>query len=266
MSDGGSRSSSSSHGSQREVLLTGGLGDIGLATAVRLTADGYGVTLVDLATMEAGGRAVDAVNAERASGAGLLTYRQADVTNREQMAAVIESMPALHVGIANAGTVISAPFLEITQDQWQRHLDVNLTGAFITAQLCAQRLVRDGTPGLLLFTGSWVADVPWPEITAYTATKAALQMVAKQAARELAPYGIRANTVAPGIVRAGLAKSQLENDPGYAARAGRVIPLKSFQTADQVADAFAFLSSPAASYMTGATLLVDGGASLYAFD
>lgn len=265
MSDGqGQRSTH--HGFGREVLLTGGLGDIGLATALRLAENGFGVTLVDLAPMAEGQRVVDAATADRGDALGALTYRQANVTNRDEMAAVIESMPALHVGIANAGTVVSAPFLQITADQWQQHLDVNLTGAFVTAQLCAQRFVREGTPGLLLFTGSWVADVPWPEITAYTATKAALQMVAKQAARELAPYGIRANTVAPGIVRAGLAKSQLDNDPGYAARAGRVIPLKSFQTVDQVADAFAFLSSPAASYMTGSTLLVDGGASLYAFD
>lgn len=266
MSDQSRHAPPPQHGDGREILLTGGLGDIGLATGLRLATDGFGVTLVDLAPLEKGRRLVDAAASDRGLADGILTYRRADVTNRDEMAAVIDSMPALHVGIANAGTVISAPFLEITADQWTRHLDVNLTGAFITAQLCAQRFVRDETPGLLLFTGSWVADVPWPEITAYSTTKAALQMLAKQAARELAPYGIRANTVAPGIVRAGLAKSQLENDPGYAARAGRVIPLKSFQTADQVADAFSFLASPAASYMTGSTLLVDGGASLYAFD
>lgn len=254
------------YGSGREVLLTGGLGDIGLATGLQLADHGFSVTLVDLAPMENGRHVAATAASDRGLHGGTLTYRRADVTRRDEMAAVIDSMPALHIGIANAGAVISAPFLEITADQWKRHLDVNLTGAFITAQLCAQRFVRDETPGLLLFTGSWVADVPWPEITAYTTTKAALQMLAKQAARELASYGIRANTVAPGIVRAGLAKAQLENDPGYAARAGRVIPLKSFQTADQVADAFSFLASPAAAYMTGSTLLVDGGASLYAFD
>lgn len=266
MSDRGEQTPSPHHGYGREVLLTGGLGDLGLATALRLAEHGFGVTLVDLAPMERGQHIVDAATADRGPTQGTLTYRRADVTNRDEMTAVIDSMAGLNIGIANAGTVVSAPFLEITANQWKQHLDVNLTGAFITAQLCAQRFVREGTPGLLLFTGSWVADVPWPEITAYTTTKAALQMLAKQAARELAPYGIRANTVAPGIVRAGLAKSQLENDPAYAARAGRVIPLKVFQTADQVADAFAFLSSPAASYMTGSTLLVDGGASLYAFD
>lgn len=254
------------HGQGREVLLTGGLGDIGLTTALRLARDGFAVTVVDLVPAARGRQVIEEATRHRDSGPISLTYRQADVTDRDAMAEVIDSMTALHIAIANAGTVISAPFLDITADQWKQHLEVNLTGAFNTAQLCAQRFVREDTAGLLLFTGSWVADIPWPEIAAYTTTKAALQMLAKQAARELAPHGIRANTVAPGIVRAGLAKSQLENDPAYAARAGRVIPLKHFQTASQVADAFAFMSSPAASYMTGSTLLVDGGASLYAFD
>jgi NAD(P)-dependent dehydrogenase (short-subunit alcohol dehydrogenase family) len=72
--------------------------------------------------------------------------------------------------------------------------------------------------------------------------------------------------VAPGIVRAGLAKRQLETEPQYAARAARVVPLGELQTADQVAGAVAFLCSPDAAYMTGSTLLVDGGASLFAFD
>jgi len=247
------------------ALVTGGLGDIGLAIALRLAADGYGVTVVDLPVDTDGEQRLANASADL-SLPGSLRYRHGDVTDREQMAAVVESMPGLHVGIANAGTVRSAPFLEITPDQWSQHLDVNLTGAFVTAQLCAQRFVRDRTAGLLLFTGPWVADIPWPDITAYTATKAALQMVAKQAARELAPYGIRANTVAPGIVRAGLARSQMENDPQYATRAAQVIPLKAFQTVEQVADVFAFLSSPAATYMTGTTVLVDGGASLFAVD
>jgi NAD(P)-dependent dehydrogenase (short-subunit alcohol dehydrogenase family) len=170
------------------------------------------------------------------------------------------------VAIANAGTVASAPFLEITEAQWRTQLDVNLTGAFHTAQAAATRMVRDGVAGLLLFTGSWFGRVPWPEITTYVASKAGIEMLARQAARELASHGIRANVVAPGIVRAGLAKRQLETEPQYAARAARVVPLGELETVEQVADAFGFLCSPQSAYMTGSTLLVDGGASLFAFD
>jgi NAD(P)-dependent dehydrogenase (short-subunit alcohol dehydrogenase family) len=160
-----------------------------------------------------------------------------DVTQQDAVVEAIDSMVALDTLIANAGTVRSAPFLDISASDWRAHLDVNLTGAFLAIQAAAQRFVRDGTRGLLLATSSWVAQVPWPEIAAYTTSKAGLEMLIKQAARELAPHGIRANAVAPGIVLAGLAKHQLETEPQYAARAARVIPLGALQSADKVAGA-----------------------------
>jgi len=250
---------------RRSVLVTGGLGDIGLATGLRLASDGHAVTLADLADSTEGEGRVEAASRNVASQARM-QYVQVDVTDAAQLDAAINGTAGLDTVIANAGTVRSAPFLDITAEDWRAQLDVNLTGAFLTAQTASRRFVLEGTPGLVLFTGSWVADVPWPEITAYIATKAALQMVARQAARELAPYGIRSNVVAPGIVRAGLAKQQLLDEPQYAARAARVVPLGDLQTPEQVAAAFSFLCSTDAEYMTGSTLLVDGGASLFAFD
>ncbi len=250
----------------RTILITGGLGDIGRATARRLALDGHRVAVLDLFDVAAGNHRLDALAADDAVLRSRLSYVQADITDHGRLDAAVNSIPGLDTLIANAGTVAAAPFLDITVEQWQRHLDVNLTGAFLAAQFAARRFVAESVPGLLLFTGSWVADVPWPEITAYVATKAALQMVARQAARELAVHRIRANVVAPGIVRAGLAKMQLDTEPQYAARAARVVPLGELQTPDQVADAFSFLCSAGAEYMTGSTLLVDGGASLYAFD
>jgi NAD(P)-dependent dehydrogenase (short-subunit alcohol dehydrogenase family) len=250
----------------RHALVTGGAGDIGAAIGRRLAADGFHVTLLDRRDGSEGDRVCDAV----AKAAGVprerVAYARADVTDREAVDRVVASPPRLDVAIANAGVVFSAPFLEITEEQWRAQLDVNLTGAFHTAQAAAARMVREGMPGLLLFTGSWVGSVPWPEITAYATSKAGLEMLARQAARELAPHGIRANVVAPGIVRAGMARRQLETEPQYAARAARVVPLGELQTAEQVAGAVSFLCSPDAAYMTGSTLLIDGGASLFAFD
>ena len=115
-------------------------------------------------------------------------------------------------------------------------------------------------------TGSWVGSVPWPEITAYTVSKAGLEMLAKQMARELGVYGIRVNVVAPGIVKAGMAGELLKTDPVYAKRAGKVVPLGEFQTANQVADVVGFLCSSAGDYITGTVLLADGGCSLFQFD
>ena len=118
----------------------------------------------------------------------------------------------------------------------------------------------------MIFTGSWVGEIPWPEITAYSVSKAAVRMLARSMARELAQFGIRVNVVAPGIVLAGMAKRQHDSDPNYARRAAAAIPLGDLGTVEQIAEATAFLCSPSSDYMTGAVLLVDGGASLFQFE
>ncbi len=118
----------------------------------------------------------------------------------------------------------------------------------------------------MIFLSSWIGSVPWPEMTAYSVSKAGIEMLSKQFARELAGHAIRSNVVAPGIVRAGMARHQLETEPQYAARAARVVPLGELQEPRSVAAAVAFLASPEADYMTGSKLTVDGGSSLFAFD
>lgn len=248
------------------IIVTGGIGDIGGATGRRLARDGHRVTLVDLTPPDQAGATIAQWEDEEPALRGRLAYHRADVTSSVEVTAMVEVPLSFDAIVINAGTVRSAPFLEIAEDDWNRQLAVNLTGAFLCAQAAGRRMVREGTQGLLLFTGSWVAHVPWPEITAYTASKAGMESVARQAARELARHGIRSNVVSPGIVRAGLAKTQLDTEPQYAARAARVVPLGRLQTADQVAAAFSFLCSPDSEYMTGSTLTVDGGASLFAFD
>jgi NAD(P)-dependent dehydrogenase (short-subunit alcohol dehydrogenase family) len=104
------------------------------------------------------------------------------------------------------------------------------------------------------------------DITAYTVSKAGVEMLARQMARESAENEIRVNVVAPGIVDAGLAKQQRVDDPKYAERIGKVIPLGTLQTVEQVAKVTAFLCTEDADYLTGMTLLADGGASLFQFD
>jgi NAD(P)-dependent dehydrogenase (short-subunit alcohol dehydrogenase family) len=110
-----------------------------------------------------------------------------------------------------------------------------------------------------------VQEVPWPEIAAYSASKAGVRMLARSMARELAPHQILVNVIAPGIVYAGLARHQMETEPQYARRIQHVIPLGRLQEAEEVAKATAFLCSDAAAYMTGSVLLADGGCSLFQF-
>src|SRR5690606_22809374 len=148
---------------------------------------------------------------------------------------------------------------ELDEQTWRRHLDVNLTGCFVVGQSAARRFVSEGRPGHIIFTSSWVQDVPWPEIAAYAVSKSGLKMLCRCMARELAPHGVRVNAVAPGIVNAGLARQQLETEPAYARRVAKVIPLGELQTPQQVAQVTAFLCSDSADYLTGSVLLADGG-------
>jgi NAD(P)-dependent dehydrogenase (short-subunit alcohol dehydrogenase family) len=104
--------------------------------------------------------------------------------------------------------------------------------------------------------------MPWPEGTSYIVSKAGIKAMARNMAQELAGRGIRVNVLAPGIVMAGLSRQVYESDPAFGPRATSAIPLGEFGTAEQVADAFAFLCSAASNYMTGSVLLMDGGCSL----
>lgn len=246
-------------GTRGQAVVTGGAGDIGRAIGAALASDGYEVLLTDLVD-KARGRDV-AVDTAAIAGR-TVDYAQLDVTDPDATAWLLDQLDRLTLFVANAGTVMAAPFLDITSEQWQRQLEVNLTGAFFGAQAAARVMVRREIRGLLLFTSSWVAQRPWPEITAYATSKAGLEQLVRQIALELAPHGVRANAVAPGIVRAGLAKHQLETEPAYAARAATASPLGELQTAEQMGEAVAFLASPAAETMDGAVLLMDTGCSL----
>jgi NAD(P)-dependent dehydrogenase (short-subunit alcohol dehydrogenase family) len=246
----------------RGVAITGGAGDIGAAMGRELSRQGASVTLIDRKSPEEAEPWIEGAR----GGNGKIRYAQVDVRDRDTLDEALAGIDPLDVAIGNAGIVDSAPFLEITEEQWENHLDVNLTGCFNLGQSAARLMVERKKPGRIVFTSSWVQEVPWPEITAYSVTKAGLRMLARQMARELSPHGILVNVIAPGIVRAGLAKRQMETEPQYARRVKNVIPLGEPQTAEQVAAATVFLCSDAADYMTGSSLLIDGGCSLFQFD
>lgn len=251
---------------RNRVIVTGGNGDIGAAMGARLFKDGFSVTLLDVLSpseVREDVKGLIALSQEDHE----FSYRQVDVTNRARVDEVFSEFEKdLFIVMANAGVVKSEPFLDITEDYWNQHLDINLTGVFHTLQSAARIFVKTMRPGQIIITGSWVGTVPWPEIAAYSATKSAVEMLAKSAARELSGYKIRVNVIAPGIVNAGLAKYQLETEPQYAARVAKVVPLKELQTVEQVADIASFLCSKSGDYLTGSTILADGGASLFQFD
>ena len=243
------------------IAITGGAGDIGSAMAAELTRHGAHVTLIDVKTEEAA-----AEWRERSAVNGPVRYVQADVRDRPAIDAALAVMDPLDIVIANQAIGWGIPFLDLTSELWQEHIDINLTGCFHVAQSAARLMVERGNGGRILFTGSWVQEVPWPEISAYSVTKAGVRMLCRSMARELAKHRILVNVIAPGIVYAGLAKKQMETEPQYARRIQHVIPLGELQQAEQVAQATAFLCSKAADYLTGSVLLADGGCSLFQFD
>ena len=244
----------------QHVLVTGAAGDIGSAIVEHFLRDGASVTAIDIKSESEIRKRYSPADHGRIKAVCL------DLCDQAAVSALIHSGDPLDCVIGNAGVGGTAAFVDIDATFWQHTLDVNLTANFNLGQAAARHFIKHKTAGRIVFTGSWVGSVPWPEITAYTVSKAGLEMLAKQMARELAVHGIRVNVVAPGIVRAGLAGELLKTDPVYTKRAGKVVPLGEFQTASQVADVVGFLCSKAGEYITGTVLLADGGCSLFQFD
>ena len=241
------------------ALVTGGAGDIGGAIVHSLAEDGWDVIVADLKPAEAGEALCSRIS--EATGRSV-RYVVADQGDPEAIAGIVAEAPRLELAVITAATVDAQPFLEIDLEKWSRQMSINLTGSFVSAQAAARHMARSQTPGHIIFVSSWVSSHPWPEITAYSVSKAGVDQLMRQMALELAPLGIRANAIAPGIVKAGLAKHQLETEPAYAARVATAIPLGELQSADDIADAVRFMASRGASTMTGTVLTVDGGCSL----
>lgn len=250
----------------KTILITGGCGAIGRVIVRALAEGGAQVAVNDIVPEDEARRVLDEAGV---SGPGIAYSRQ-DATGPEGVEALfaqvegtlgLPDVVCCHAGMVDAFRVDQYPV-----DRFDTLLQLNVRSSFLVAQAAARRWIERGSPGHLIFTTSWVQDVPWPEITPYTASKAAMKAMMRGFARELAPHRIRANAVAPGIVAVGMAKHQWDTDPGYRARAEKAIPLGAMQPPETVAHAFLFLCSDLAAYMTGSVLLVDGGCSLYPMD
>lgn len=172
------------------------------------------------------------------------------------------SSGGLDVCIANAGIVERGALLDLSLEAWRRTIDVNLTGSFLTAQAAARAMLAGGRAGHIVFISSWTQDTPREGIGAYCASKGGLKMLARTLALELGPRGIRVNLVAPGWVDAGLTGQNLAAHPERRAGIEAQIPLARLSTAEELARMVRLLCSEDAAYVTGTTLLVDGGSSL----
>jgi len=249
----------------QRIFVSGGCGDIGKAVATRFIEAGAKVVLGDMLSMEAGVRKARKLHPTRSF------YTPCDVSSSALLAEAFRfievTLGGLDVFINCAGMVANEPFLNITQANWERTLSVNLTGSLLASQ-AAVRLMLKNTPmgtnrrGVVILTGSWVQSLPWPEGASYCTSKAGQEMLMKVMAQELAVHRITCNIVAPGIVYAGLSRAIYDKDAAYRQRADHTIPLERLCSTEEVAGAFLYLASLDGAYITGTSLLVDGGASL----
>jgi Dehydrogenases with different specificities (related to short-chain alcohol dehydrogenases) len=235
----------------KQAVVTGGANGIGLACAQALADSGACVWIFDLPAEE------PEKIARTLGGRGLAV----DVTDPESLRSgfqqVIASGGSLDVVVANAGTVMPAKLLSTTDEAWERTLKVNLTGAFLTVREAAAVMTKQRR-GSIVVTASTNSFDGEGDLTAYNASKAGLLGLVHTAANELGPYQVRINAVCPGLIRTRLTQSHFSN-PELLKDYFRHIPLGRGGEPAEVGNAVAFLSSDAASFITGTTLVVDGG-------
>jgi NAD(P)-dependent dehydrogenase (short-subunit alcohol dehydrogenase family) len=248
--------------SSQTVLITGANGDIGRELALQFAQQKAQLALCDLSPPDD----VRPFLLELKQLGWPVLYDQVDVTDATAVGQFVDraanDLGGIDICVVNAGIVERGPILELSADAWRRTIEVNLTGAFLTAQAAALAMLRMNRGGQIVFISSWVQDVPKERIGAYCASKGGLRMLAKCMALELGPLGIRVNLVAPGWVDAGLTGKNLAAHPERLPQIEAQIPLGRLATSAEVAAAVRMLCSEEASYIHGATLLFDGGSSL----
>lgn len=239
------------------ALVTGGARSIGRAIAVGLAREGADVAIIYVNHPDA---AQDAVREIEALGRRALAVK-ADVAKQAEVntavAEVERRLGRIDVLVCNAGVQKRIFFLDLQENDWDWIVDTNLKGCFLVGQAVAARMKERGR-GKIINVSSEAAGFPAQRMTAYCVSKAAVSMLTKCMALELAQHGIRVNALAPGLTRTDLNRKDLEDEAFYKMRIAR-IPLGRVMDPQDLVGAAVFLASPDSDSMTGQTLQVDGG-------
>jgi NAD(P)-dependent dehydrogenase (short-subunit alcohol dehydrogenase family) len=237
----------------RRALVTGASRGIGLACAAALADAGAHVVLCARSASEVGAAAV-AIRHEGGSADPLVI----DVSNIETMRRAIADADPFDILVNNAGTNRPKPLLEVSPEDYDAVLDLNLRSAFFVAQAVARRMIEGARKGSIIHMSSQMGHVGGPRRTLYCASKWGLEGLSKAMALDLAPHGIRVNTVAPTFIETPLTRPFFE-DPEFLNSVLTKIKLGRLGQVEDLMGAIVFLASDASALMTGTSIVVDGG-------
>jgi NAD(P)-dependent dehydrogenase (short-subunit alcohol dehydrogenase family) len=240
------------------AIVTGGKRGIGREIALALAGAGADVAVCTRVVNDGGlETVVEEIRklGRRSLGIQADTSRKADVDNMVQK--VIDQFGRIDILINNAGTLMKAAFLEMSEDVWDKHMDVNLKGYYLVSQAVGKRMVEQ-RKGCMINIASDLAFKAVPGMAAYCISKAGIVMLTRALAQELGQYGIRVNAIAPGMIRTELSRPNW-SDPDYLKFYETITPLGRVGELSDIAGAALLLASNASSYISGSTILVNGG-------
>jgi glucose 1-dehydrogenase len=253
----------------QKALVTGAASGIGEAVARSLAAAGAAVAIDYITKAGDAERIADEI---RAAGGRAITVR-ADVSREDQVRSMFETVlgefGALDILVNNAGIQKDAPLAEMTLEQWNAVLSVNLTGAFLCTREAVRHFLRKGVrpevsraAGKIVFISSVHETIPWAGHVNYAASKGGVMQLMKSTAQELAPHGIRVNSIGPGAIKTDINRAAWETPESEAALL-ELIPSRRVGIPEDIGRVAAWLVSDDADYVHGTTLFVDGGMTLY---
>lgn len=254
------------------ALITGASSGIGSAAAKALAAAGAAVAVNYPPFGDAAADAEKVVE-DIVSAGGKAIAVKADVSREDQVQEMVEQaishFGGLHIMVCNAGIERPSPIEDMTLEQWRAVIDVNLTGGFLCARAAARHFLSTKpdpdisvAAGKIIFTSSVHEFIPWAFETNYAASKGGVMLLMKSLAQELAPAGIRVNSVAPGAIRTEINRHSWDTRQARD-RLLKLIPYGRIGLPEDIGRGVVWLASDASDYMTGSTLVLDGGMSLY---
>jgi len=239
------------------ALITGGSQGIGRAVAERFAAEGAKVAISGL-----GQAALQETAASIREQGGQVLAVESDVRHKEQVGQLVEEVITqwgrIDILVNNAGVNRTASFLEITEEDWDWHMDINLKGTFLVSQRVCQEMIKRKQGGSIIQMSSVNGLSAEADQAHYNASKGGINLLAMSMALELAKYGIRVNALCPGFIETGLTKPLIDNPQAIGAYL-KTIPMQRVGQPEDIAAAALFMASDESSYMTGHCMVVDGG-------